>query len=475
MSVARQYGAKLAGRVAGAAAGRRVGRAAAGRRIVRAAAGRRVVRAAAAVLAGCALLAGCTVSSDQPVFKRVGPLITLRVGVFGDPGYQRAGLYAQYQRLHPNIKIIQDDTSDQAGYWSTLQTRLKSGRALDDIQAVPLANISAVTGPLASDFVPLNTLGGISGGNSAFTDDWLPWVAQQAANRAGITYALGAEIGPIAACYRTALLREAGLPTSPTVLAKDWSTWAGYLKFGRLFRSRIPRGPAFTDSAASLYNTMAAQAKEQYYSQAGGLAVTGNPAIRQAWDTAVQAARDGLSAGLTPQSAAWNRGVSRDSFATVMCPAWQLHQIASLAGPLGSGGWNVTAAPGGAGNSGGFYLALPKAGAHQQAAFQLAAFLAGEQAGVELFRSQGEFPANFAAVNAVNGVTNPYFSGAQVGQIFGRSADRTPAAVLGPASDAIGADMDNALARVESGMVPSGPAWRAAVQQAAAAARAGPQ
>jgi cellobiose transport system substrate-binding protein len=485
MSVARQYRAKLAGRLAGsgagqrarrmAAAGRRVSRAAAGRRVSRAAAGRRVSRAAAAVLASCTLLASCAVGSDQPVFKRVGPVITLRVGVFGDPGYQRAGLYRQYERLHPNIKIIQSASTDPASYWYTLQARLKSGQAVDDIQAVPMADISAVTGTLASDFVPLNTLGGISGGNSAFTDDWLPWVAQQAANRAGITYALGAEIGPIAACYRTSLLREAGLPTSPTVLARDWSSWAGYLKFGRLFHQRIPHGPAFTDSADSLYNTMAAQAKEQYYSQAGQLAVAGNPAIKQAWNTAVRAARDGLSAGLTPQSAAWDRGVTRGSFATVMCPAWLLHRISSLAGPLGSGGWNVTTAPGGAGNSGGFYLALPKAGAHQQAAFQLATFLAGEQAGVELFRSQGEFPANFAAVTAVNGVTNPYFSDAQVGHIFGRSADRTPAAVLGPASDAIGADIDSALARVESGQATPGPAWRAAVQQAAAAARAGPQ
>ena len=487
MSVARQYGTKLAGWLPAAAAGRRVGPAAVGGRVGQAGRGRRVGRAAAggrasrvggaaaALLAGCTLLASCTVASDQPAFKRVGPLITLRVGVFGDPGYQRAGLYAQYERLHPNIKIIQSGTADQASYWRTLQARLKSGQALDDIQAVPMADISAVTGPLASDFVPLNTLGGISGGNSTFSDDWLPWVAQRAASRAGISYALGAEIGPIAACYRTTLLHEAGLPTSPAVLAKDWASWAGYLKFGRLFHSRIPRGPTFTDSAASLYNTMAAQAKEQYYSQAGRLAIAGNPAIKQAWDTAVQAAKDGLSGGLTPQSAAWNRGVTRGSFATVMCPAWLLHQITSLAGPLGSGGWNVTAAPGGAGNSGGFYLALPKAGAHQQAAFQLATFLAGEQAGVELFRSQGEFPANFAAVTAVNGVTNPYFSGAQVGHIFGRSADRTPAAVLGPASDAIGTDMDNALGQVESGRVPPGPAWRAVVQQAAAAARAGPR
>ena len=73
----------------------------------------------------------------------------------------------------------------------------------------------------------------------------------------------------------------------PAVLARDWSTWSGYLKSGRLFRSRIPHGPAFTDSAASLYSAMAAQAPEQYYSPAGRLALRGNPAIKAAWDTAV--------------------------------------------------------------------------------------------------------------------------------------------------------------------------------------------
>ena len=143
---------------------------------------------------------------------------------------------------------------------------------------------------------------------------------------------------------------------------------------------------------------MAAQVREQYYSPAGRLVLTSNSAIRQAWDTAARAARDGLTAQLAPGSKAWARGVAHVAFATTVCPAWMLHQISALAGPLGSDGWNVIPAPGGAGNAGGFYLALPGAGRHQQAAFQLASFLAGEQAGVELFRSQGDFPANFAAV-----------------------------------------------------------------------------
>ena len=447
--------------------------AAAGGRVARVASHRRTrLLAGAALMTGCAVLAGCTVGASQPAFKRAGPLITLRIGVYASPGYRPSGLYAEYERLHPNVKIVQVDTPQQASYWQALRGELESGHGLDDIQAIPFADIAAVTGPLSHDFVPLNTLGGVSGGTSAFADDWLPWVAQHATDRAGKTYALGAEIGPVATCYRTSLLAEAGLPTSPAVLARDWSTWSGYLRFGRLFRSRIPHGPAFTDSATSLYATMAGQAAEQYYSPAGGLAVRANPAIRTAWNTAVQASRDGLSAGLVPQTAAWDRGLTRDAFATVMCPAWMLHQISSLAGRLSSGGWNVTATPGGAANSGGFYLALPQKSAHQQAAFQLASFLTGEQAGIDLFRSQGDFPANFAAVTAVNSVISRYFSGARVGRIFGQAADRTPGAPLGLASDAISAIVDGQLAQVEAGHRGEAAAWRAALREATAAGRA---
>ena len=417
----------------------------------------------AAILAA----AGCTSGSGQPAAKRVGPLITLRVGVYGSPGYRQAGLYAQYERLHPNIRIVQDDAAQQAGYWQSLLTGLKSGRDLDDIQAIPMADIAAVTGPLSGDFVALNTLGGVSSGGAS-EDQGLPWVAQQAAGSSGRTYALGAEIGPVAVCYRTDLMAEAGLPTSPAVLARDWSTWAGYLRLGREFKAHIPVGPAFTDSVSSLYNAMVGQSAQQYYSPSGRLVVSGNPAIKSAWTTAVTAAQDGLSAKLVPQSAGWDQGVTRASFATVICPASMLRQISSLAGPVGSGQWNVTTAPGRAGNSGGFYLAIPKASAHQRAAFQLATFLTGQQAGVTLFRDQGDFPANRSAVAAVDGVTSPYFSGAQVGKIFANSADRTPAAAVGPASATIASDVDADLSQVEIGHVSPGVAWAVALRQAAA-------
>jgi cellobiose transport system substrate-binding protein len=60
------------------------------------------------------VLAACSGGPGQPLFKRHGPLITLRIGVYADPGYQSSGLYAQCERLHPGIRIVQSDTAAQA-------------------------------------------------------------------------------------------------------------------------------------------------------------------------------------------------------------------------------------------------------------------------------------------------------------------------------------------------------------------------
>jgi cellobiose transport system substrate-binding protein len=104
--------------------------------------GMRKSRVLAGGMLAAALAAGCAAGGSQPVFKRVGPLITLRVGVYGSPGYQQARLYAEYERLQPSIKIVEDDTPQQASYWTALRSGLESGRALDDIQAVPVADIA---------------------------------------------------------------------------------------------------------------------------------------------------------------------------------------------------------------------------------------------------------------------------------------------------------------------------------------------
>jgi hypothetical protein len=37
------------------------------------------------------------------------------------PRYQSSGLYAEYERLHPGIRIVRSDTTAQASYWPALE------------------------------------------------------------------------------------------------------------------------------------------------------------------------------------------------------------------------------------------------------------------------------------------------------------------------------------------------------------------
>src|SRR6266702_2661434 len=375
---------------------------------------------AAGALAGCSG-AGPAVppgSAGQPAAG--GPVVTLRVAVYGSPGYRRAGLFAAYQRLHPGIRIVEHATAQEPGYWQALRQHLATGRGLDDLVAIPLARMSE------------------------------------------------AETGPLALCYRPQLLAEAGLPSSPARLARDWSTWQGYLASGREFKQRIPSGPAFMDSVTSVYNAIMSQAGPAPGQAAPGQAAPGqaarsgpaaDPAVQRAWASAAKAAKDGLSAGLAPQSRAWDTGVTRLAFATTVCPPWLLGTIQRLSGSRGAGTWAVTAVPGGTGDWGGFYLAIPRSSAHQQDAYQLAVYLAGQQAGPALAQT-GAFPASSPAINAAGAVSNPYFGNSPTGRIFALAATRMPATgTPDPTASALAPLIATALAQVRSGTLTPAEAW----------------
>ena len=425
-------------------------------------------KAIAAVAAALAL-AGCVASPPQAAPLPKGPAVTLRLAVYGDTGYQQSGLLRGYERLHPGTRIVVDDTTSPASYSASLLHALAGHSSVDDLVAIPFTMMAQVIARYAGRLVPLDTLGSTAGAITTFGDTEAPWM-RQAAMRSGHDYGIGAEAGPLALCYRPALLKEAGLPATTTQLTRAWSNWRGYLASGRLFASRIRRGPAFMDSVTSLYNAMVSQAPTQYYTPRGKLAIATSPAVRQAWRSAVSAAADHLSARLVPLTRAWNAGVDHWTFATAICPAWMLSLITHVSGPAGSGAWAVIPVPGGGGDSGGFYLAVPRASAHQQDAYQLALYLTGQQAGPVLAQA-GVFPALTPAITAAVNVTNSYFSNARVGLIYGQAADRVPNAPAGPAAQAIGADVDAALAAVQSG-TPAATAWVQALRRAAAAARA---
>jgi cellobiose transport system substrate-binding protein len=417
------------------------------------AARRTAVRLGALALTG-ALLTACGGSPDSPSADSAGGKVTITVDLFGSFGYKEAGLYEEYEKLHPGVTIKQTDTEDEADYWKSLQTRLAGGGGLADVQGVEVGRIASVTQQQSDRFEDLRTYGAdrLKG---RFAE--AKWAA--ATGRNGEVLGLGTDVGPEAMCSRADLFRRAGLPTDREELARRWATWDGYLELGRQYKAKAPGRSAWLDSVGSLYSIMIGQQKERYYDASGKLIWENNPALREAWDHAVEAAEDGLSARLDQWSPQWNQAFAGGSFATIPCPAWMLGYIKGQAGEAGKGTWDIARLPGGAGNWGGSYLSVPKAAKHKKEAYELIAWLTAPEQQAKLFRKQGNFPSATGAIDQVADAKDPYFSDAPIGRIFGEAAKAAPVQVLGPHDQNIAQQITNALSEVERKGVSSEQAW----------------
>ncbi|MFJ2595135.1 ABC transporter substrate-binding protein [Streptomyces erythrochromogenes] len=417
------------------------------------AAKRTIFRLGGVVLAG-SLLAACGSGSEGSSTEKAGGKVTITVDLFGSFGYKEAGLYAEYEKLHPDVTIKQTDTQDEADYWKSLQTRLAGGGGLADVQGIEVGRIASVTQQQTDRFEDLRKYGA-DGLKGQFAE--AKWAAATAKN--GAVLALGTDVGPEAMCYRTDLFEQAGLPTDRLELAKRWSTWDGYLELGKQYKAKAPDKSAWLDSVGSLFSIMIGQEGERYYDASGALVWETNPALKTAWETSVEASEAGLSAKLDQWSPQWNQAFAAGSFATIPCPAWMLGYIKGQAGESGKGKWDIATLPGGAGNWGGSYLAVPKAAKNKKEAYELVKWLTAPEQQAKVFAEQGNFPSATGAITEIAGTTDPYFSGAPIGQIFGQAAQKAPVQVLGVHDQNINQQITNALSEVErKGLAPE-KAW----------------
>ncbi|MEU8764293.1 ABC transporter substrate-binding protein [Streptomyces sp. NPDC048659] len=383
---------------------------------------RTVLAAVAALTAGTALLAGCG-SGDGSGAAADGK-ITLRIGTFGSFGYDDktgAKLYAEYEKAHPNIKIVESNVADGQKYWDTLKLRLSRNSGLADIQAVEVGYIAEATGPsMAGKWVDLSKTGGADLG--AFLD----WKVKQATTADGKVIGLGTDIGPMAICYDKELFAKAGLPTDRTEVGGLWAgDWSKFLEAGRTYQKKAPAGTSFHDSASGLFNAVISSEPEQYADASGQLAWEKSPGVKKAWDTAVAATRGGLTAKLRQfdEKGTWNAAFKNEKFATVACPSWMTGIIKDQAGAANQGKWDI-AAPPVAGNWGGSFLAVPKSGKHAEEAAKLAAWLTAPAQHAKVFAVNGNIPSTKDTLSspAVVGAKLPYFGDTPVGEIFSTAA-----------------------------------------------------
>lgn len=370
------------------------------------------VRLAAALATGVLLLTGCAfqhgpaaaVATEGPTARPTNAgTITLTVGEFGTFGYHEAGLYDEYMAAHPDINIHAQATQDGQTYWDALSPKLASGTGLADIQAVEVGYIAQATSTYADAFTDLGKASGVD------PKAWLPWKSQQATTTDGALIGLGTDVAPMAICYRKDLFKQAGLPTDRDAVAALWQgDWNKFLDVGRQYQAVAPAGTAFTDSVGGLFNAVLSSEPQQYSDASGKLDYQDSPGVKKAWDIAVKAAQDKLTAGLTQFQGDWNTGFFLSRFATVVCPSWMTGVISSNSGDAGQGQWDIAQAPA-AGNWGGAFLTVPKASAHPKEAAALAAWLTAPAQQAKVFAKVGNLPSTVAGLKepAVQGASSP--------------------------------------------------------------------
>ncbi|MER6360470.1 extracellular solute-binding protein [Kitasatospora sp. NPDC001527] len=385
---------------------------------------RRTALAALAATAALVAVTGCGSGGKSADAAGDDGRITLRIGTFGSFGYDNetgAGLYAEYERLHPNIKIVESNVADGQKYWDTLKLRLSRDSGLADIQAVEVGYIAEATAPaLAGKWADLGTTGGADLG--AFLD----WKVKQATTADGKVIGLGTDVGPIAVCYNKDLFAEAGLPTDRAQVGALWAgSWDAFLDTARAYRAKAPEGTAFHDSASGLFNAVLSGEPVQYADSKGELDYRNSPGVKKAWEIATAAATGGLTAKLRQfdEKGTWNAGFKNNRFATVACPSWMTGIIKDQAGAGNRGRWDIAPAPV-PGNWGGSFLAVPRSGPHVEEAAELAAWLTAPAQHAKVFAVNGNIPSTRETLSspAVQNARLPFFGDTPVGRIYSETA-----------------------------------------------------
>ncbi|AXK33255.1 carbohydrate ABC transporter substrate-binding protein [Streptomyces armeniacus] len=410
---------------------------------------------------GAGLLAGCSSDSEPDSAGGDGEKVELSIGVFGVFGYKQAGLYDEYEKLHPNVTIKENSTERNEDYYPALLNHLSANSGLQDIQAVEVANINELAGIQADKFVDLGKESGVK------KDSYLPWKWDQAKTEDGKVIGVGTDIGPMGVCYRKDLFKKAGLPTEREEVGKLWAgDWSKYVDAGETYMKKAPKGTHFMDGAAGVYNGSVSSYAEKNYDKSGELIYKKSPAVKTSWDLAMRAAEAGMTAKLKQFDTEWDQAYANGDFASVVCPPWMLGYIKEKAGKKGANQWDVAAAPKPA-NWGGSFLTVPEAGPHKEEAVKLAAWLTAPEQQAKLFEKQASFPSAQAAYElpAVKNAKHEYFGGAPIGQIFADAAKDIPTAILGPKDQVIGETLANVgILQVEQQGKSPDDGWKAAVK-----------
>ena len=381
--------------------------------------------------------------------------VTITVDSFGGifDNFKKAGLLDDYKKLHPNVTVTYKETEQEADYWTALTTKLNSGSGLADIQPIEISRVALVTKQQGDKWLDLSKTA-----QASHIDEYPDAKKGAMTTSDGKVLGFGTDAGPMALCFRNDKLKAAGLPSTGDALAAKITSWDDYEAVGLQYKKAT--GKAWTDAAGGYYRLLTSVKSELNYNEDGDPTWDKNATVHAAFDRAAKAANEGLTAKLAQFSPPWNTAMSTGAFATIACPAWMLGYIKQQAGDKNAKNWSVMPLPGGqGGNWGGSYLSIPKGSKNAEAATELAAFLTSADSEAKEFKAGLAFPSNSKALDQISTVTDDYFSGADVGKIFGDSFKSAPNQTTGIDDGTINTALGNALTAVENNGLSADAAW----------------
>src|SRR6266511_1273089 len=189
----------------------------------------------AAVLVGAGLLlagpalAGCGKSDKTPQAASTEP-VTLTINLFGDFGYKP--LYDKYRQAHPNVKV-KENVTDYGTHHKNLQQHLVAGAGTADIEAIEIGQVAGYQGQAAKFENFLEQ--GVDKGR------WTDQKVLAASSPDGkVLFGVGTDIGGLALCYRSDLMKAAGIADTPDALAAKLKTWDDFVNVGKDFVAKTP-------------------------------------------------------------------------------------------------------------------------------------------------------------------------------------------------------------------------------------------
>ncbi len=422
-----------------------------------------------AVAAGALTLAACTPASDGSPGSAsptpdAGPGVTVTVAQWGN--FNLSALADAYMADHPGVTIALS-TGDYAAQHEALTNQIVAGADAPAVAVIEEAYMPSFVSR-SDGFVNLLDLGA-----GTLRDGFMSWKWAQASNaNQTVTIALPADVGGLALCYRSDLLAAAGLPSEPAALdAAVGDTWEGFLALGKQYQAKAGEGGHWIDDATTLVNAAQWQlgTGHGYYDRTDTLSMTEN---KPAFDIALAAVTDGLSAALAPLRDPWAKGLADGSFATTLCPTWMLSDIRTgSTDPQAK--WAIADLPGPGGNWGGSYYALPNQSDADtlQAAYDFIVWLTLADQQRTLLTTTGAVPSLLSLVDdaGVATVTSEYFGGAHVGTIMAsNAADIERGVYLGPKDPRVRVAVEAVIGDVEAGRVEAKNAWTTAIKSAKA-------